>query len=222
MREILPWDGDYRALHVVMSNDKRKLINRKCNEFARRERPDAVFVESSGADKSIGEPSFWCYTGQQLQARITDKKLGVFKNVLYHVQGVSTMECILKMSTEYSDEPENIQMPLSDLGKHFRMAYAVVYMNAQGRTISNGSVVLWDTLRGTYAHRHLTLRQFIMGLQRVQDPRQLKIASFQQETAFLGVELPEPERPVDEEGDDEEEEEEDGELGQPAKRPRRA
>ena len=220
-REILPWDGDHRALHVVMSNDKRRLINRHCNERSHRERPEAVFVESPDADKPlIGEPSFWCYTGQQLQARVTNNQLGVFKNVLYHVQCVSKLECVLQMSAEYADDPENISLPLPDLGKYFRMAYAVVYMNVQGRTISEGSVVLWDTLRGKHVHRHMTLRHFIMGLQRVQDPRQLKIASFQQETDFLGVELPEPERPVYEDEDEEEEEEDEPE--QPAKRPRRA
>ena len=98
------------------------------------------------------------------------------------------------------------------------MAYAVVYLNVQGRTIGEGSVVLWDTLRGTHVHRHLTLRHFIMGLQRVRNPRQLKIASFEQEREFLGVVLPEPEAP---EHDFEESEESDEEPEeQPAKRRR--
>ena len=85
-------------------------------------------------------------------------------------------------------------------------------------------MVLWDTLRGTHVHRHIALRHFIMGLQRVRDPLQLKIASYQQEVAFLSVELPEPERPLTEEGEEEEEEEEEEpeEPEQPTKRARRA
>ena len=39
-------------------------------------------------------------------------------------------------------------------------------------------------------HRYMTLRHFIMGLQRVRDPRNLKIASYEQERAFLGVDPP--------------------------------
>ena len=62
-----------------------------------------------------------------------------------------------------------------------------------------------------------------MGLQRVTDPSQLKIASHQQEIAFLGVDLPEPARPLTDDGDDGEEEEEDEpeELAPPPKRARR-
>ena len=59
----------------------------------------------------------------------------------------------------------------------------------QWRTIE-GSVILWDTLRPSgRVHRHLTVRHFIVGLQRVRHPRQLKIASYQQEQAFLGEQL---------------------------------
>ena len=96
------------------------------------------------------------------------------------------------------------------------MAYAVVYMNAQGRTIGDGSVVLWDTLRpGGKVHRYLTLRHFIVGLQRVREPRELTIASFEQEMAFLGVEAPEREEPAElDEGVEPEEDE------QPMKRRR--
>jgi hypothetical protein len=36
-------------------------------------------VESPDATRPDGEPSFHCYTGQQLQARVTCKKLGVYK-----------------------------------------------------------------------------------------------------------------------------------------------
>jgi hypothetical protein len=223
LRSMLPWDGDHRGLHVVMSNDKRKLINRICNAKARAARPDAVFVKSPDDDRPTGEPSFWCYTGQQLQARHTDSKTGTLKNVLYDVQAANSLECILRMSGEYAEDAENIQLPISEIGRHFRMAYAVVYLNVQGRTISTGSVVLWDTLRGTHVHRHITLRHFIMGLQRVTDPSQLKIASHQQEVAFLGTDLPEPAQPLTDDGDDEEEEEEDEpeELAPAPKRARR-
>ena len=70
----------------------------------------------------------------------------------------------------------------------------MVYLNVQGRTIRDEPVVLWDALRSSHVHRHITLRHFIMGLQRVVDPAQLKIASYEQEKAFLGTEVPEPER----------------------------
>ena len=84
--------------------------------------------------------------------------------------------------------------------------------------------MLLDTLRGSGVHRHITLRHFIMGLQRVVDSSQLKIASYQQEVAFLGVALPEPARPLTDDGDDGEEEEEEDEpeeLAPPPKRARR-
>ena len=101
------------------------------------------------------------------------------------------------------------------------MAYAVVYLNVQGRAIGEGSVVLWDTLRGSHVHRHLTLRHFIMRLQRVRDPKQLKLASFEQEKEFLGVVLPEPEAPEHEFDDsDLDVESESEEEEQPAKRRR--
>ena len=64
-RAQLPWDGSPRGVHVVLSNEKRKLINRRCSELRRRERPNSVYVESSDAGNG-GEPSFHCYPGQQL------------------------------------------------------------------------------------------------------------------------------------------------------------
>ena len=57
-RGTLPWDGDHQGLHVVMSNDKSKLINRICDERFRRERPEAVLVDSPDAARPDGEPSF--------------------------------------------------------------------------------------------------------------------------------------------------------------------
>ena len=144
----------------------------------------------------MGEPSVYCYTGQTLQARLTCQDSGLFKNVLYHVQTVSELECVLKMSDEYADDPANISIPTTELGKSFRMAYAVVYLNVQGRAIS-GNVVLWDTLQGNVPHPHITLRHFIVGLQRVRDPAQLKVATLQQQKAFLGADVegePEPKR----------------------------
>jgi hypothetical protein len=65
----------------------------------------------------------------------------VLKNVLYHVQAVCSLECVLKLSSEYADEAENVQLPISELGKYFRMSYAVIYLTVQGRTIANGSAV---------------------------------------------------------------------------------
>ena len=73
------------------------------------------------------------------------------------------------MSAEYADTPENASFPIAELAKYFRMAYSVVYLNVQGRTISECAVVLWNTLRGAYVHRFMTMRHFIMGLQRVRD-----------------------------------------------------
>jgi hypothetical protein len=181
-RSLMPWDGDYRALHVVMSNESRKIINRHCNERHRREQPGSVYVESPDAGKPDGEPSFYCYVSQQLQARVTCKKLGVFKHVLYNAQATNDLEAVLRMSPEYADEPQNVSFPLAELAKYFRMAYSMVYLNVQGRSIS-GPVVLWNTLRGAYVHCYLTLRHFIMGLQRVRDPRNLKIASYEHELA---------------------------------------
>ena len=75
------------------------------------------------------------------------------------------------------------------------MSYAVVYLNAQGRTIRGVPVVLWETLRPGHVHKYITLRHFIRGLQRVVSPQQLKIATYEQEKAFLGVDAPEPEEP---------------------------
>ena len=132
--ERLPWDGDHRGLHVVMSNDKRRLINRRCNELQRP--PTATFVHSPDADRPDGEPSFWCYPGQQLQARVTDKKSGILKNVLYSAQAASALEVVLKMSPEYADDPQNVSMPTASLARSFRMAYAVIYLNVQDRTIA--------------------------------------------------------------------------------------
>ena len=103
-----------------------------------------------------------------------------------------------RISDEYADDATSISIPTAELGKYFRMAYAVVYLNVQGRTISDGSVVLWDTLQGDVPHPHITLRHFIMGLQRVRDPAQLKIATLPQQKAFLGVEV------SDSDGEDEE------------------
>lgn len=216
---LMPWDGDYRALHVVMSNSTRKHINRLCNELHRREQRRTVLVESRDAGRPDGEPSFHCYVGQELQARLTCKKMGVFKNVLYSVQSISRHDAVLRMSPEYSDSPQNASFPLAELARYFRMAYAVVYMNVQGRTIREGAVVLWNTLRGACPHRYLTMRHFVMGLQRVVDPRNLKIASYQQEREFLGAEPPEdaPEAELDE-ADEEAEGSEDDEPA--AKRPR--
>jgi hypothetical protein len=171
-----------------MSNSTRKHINRLCNELHRREQRRTVLVESRDAGRPDGEPSFHCYVGQELQARLTCKKLGVFKNVLYSVQSISRHDAVLRMSPEYSDGPQNASFPLAELARYFRMAYAVVYMNVQGRTIREGAVVLWNTLRGACPHRYLTMRHFVMGLQRVVDPRNLKIASYEQEREFLGAE----------------------------------
>ena len=172
-------------------------------------------MHSPDADRPDGEPSFWCYPGQQLQARVTDKMGGIFKSVLYRVQAASALEVVLKMSPEYADDPQNFSMPTASLARSFRMAYAVVYLTVQGRTIGEGSVILWDTLRPSgRVHRYLTLRHFIVGLQRGREPRQLKIASFEQEKAFLGVNVPGREEPA--ELDDEPEPED--EQQQPAKR----
>ena len=221
--EQMPWDGDHRGLHVVMSNDKRRLINQRCNKLQRL--PNAIWVESPDAGRPDGEPSFWCYPSQQLQARVTHKKHGVFKNVLYNVQAANAMDIVLKMSPEYADGPQNFIVPIASVGGWFRMAYAVVYLNVQGRTISEGSVILWDTLRPSgLVHKYLTLRHFIVGLQRVRHPQQLKIASFQQEKAFLGVEVPDREEPVESvEPDESDSDDDDGDgdqQEQPAKRRR--
>ena len=86
-----------------MSHEKRKLINRRCNELHRRERHSSVYVESLG-----DEPSFYCYPGQQLQARVTEKKLGFFKHVLYCVQSVDANECVLRMHSGYSDDAKSV------------------------------------------------------------------------------------------------------------------
>ena len=67
-RERLPWDGSLSGVHVVLGNDKRKLISRRCNELQRRVRPNSVFIQACD-----DEPSFYCYTGMQLQARAMDK-----------------------------------------------------------------------------------------------------------------------------------------------------
>ena len=71
--------------------------------------------------------------------------------MLYHVQAASCLERVLGMSAEYADNPENISVPTASLARFFRMAYAVVYLNVQGRTISEGAVSLVDTLRPSAA-----------------------------------------------------------------------
>ena len=82
----------------MLSNDKRKVINQRCNKLQRP--PTADFVHSPDAGRPDGEPSFWCYSGQQLQARHTDKKSGILKNVLYSVQAANALEVALRMSPE--------------------------------------------------------------------------------------------------------------------------
>ena len=77
----------------------------------------------------------------------------------------------------------------------------------------------WATLRPGGVHRYLALRHFIMGVQRVVSPQQLKIATYEQERAFLGVEVPESEEPQDQRDDDESDEESDDEAA-PLKRRR--
>ena len=156
---------------------------------------------------------------------MTHKKNGVLKNVLYNVQAANALEVVLKMSPEYADDPQNFAVPIASVGERFRMAYAVVYLNVQGRTISEGSVILWDTLRpGGRVHKYLTLRHFIVGLQRVRHPQLLNIASFQQEKAFLGVEVPEREEPVEsvepEESDSDDDDDDGDQQEQPAKKRR--
>ena len=141
--------------------------------------------------------------------------------MLYVVQVVDAEECTLRMHPDYSDDATNVAFPTARLGRRFRMAYSVVYLNVQDRTIRDEPVVLWDTLRGSRVHKYITLRHFIMGLQRVVDPAQLKIASYDQEKAFLGTDVPKPERLEEDWGaESDEEASEPEEEEQPAKRRR--
>ena len=117
------------------------------------------------------------------------------------------------MHSDYGGDAENASLPTPNLAKLMRVAYAVAYMNVQGRTISDEAVVLWDTLRpGGRVRRCLTLRHFIMGVQRIVKPEQLKIAAYEQAKAFLGVDVPEPEEPEDERDDGESDKESDDEA----------
>jgi hypothetical protein len=71
-REHLRWDGNSRGVHVVMSNEKRKLINRRCSELQRRERPNSIYVESPGDELSPWPAAAGSRHGQNgrlLQAR---------------------------------------------------------------------------------------------------------------------------------------------------------
>ena len=62
-----------------------------------------------------------------------------------------------------------------------QMAYAVVYYNVQGRTIRD-HVILFDL-----DHQYLTLRHFVMGIARVDEPGRLHhLATREQQLAFLG------------------------------------
>ena len=165
--------------------------------------------------------SFHCCPGQQLQARTTDSKRGLYKNVLYCVQAVDAGECVLRMHSDYGDDARTISLPTPSLAKLLRMACAVVYLSGQGRTISGESVILWDTLRpGGRVHRHLTLRHFIMGVQRVVKPEQLNLATFEQEKDLLGVGALVPDEPEGESGDVDGTDDEEG--GRPEKRRRLA
>jgi len=123
-RERLPWDGSPSGVHVVLSNDKRKLIKRRCNELQRRARPNSVFAQSCD-----DESSFYCHPGQQPRPRATDKKQGLFKNVLDCVQVVTDNECVLRMHEDYGDDAPNISLALATLAKFMRTAYRVVYLH---------------------------------------------------------------------------------------------
>ena len=88
-------------------------------------------------------------------------------------------------STPQYGEGDNFNLPLGDLGKHFTVAHAVTYYKAQGRTIRDQKVVLWDLITGrSELHEHVTLRHFIISVQRVKDPAQLCIASPAQHHIF--------------------------------------
>ena len=48
-----------------------------------------------------------------------------------------------------------------------------------------------------------------MGVQRVVSPQQLKIATYEQDTALLGVDVPEPDKPEEERDNDSDDESDD-------------
>ena len=105
-------------------------------------------------------------------------------DVLYRVQSVDENEAVLRIHGDYG-EGDNFAASLEDLGTHFIMAYAVTHYKAQGRTIRDQKVVLWDLItHRNELHAHITLRHFIMGVQRVTSPAQLCAASPAQHGVF--------------------------------------
>ena len=65
------------------------------------------------------------------------------------------------------------------------MAYAVTMYKAQGRSIRDIKVVLWDLIGSrNELHPHVTMRHFIVGVSRVTRPEQLCIASPEQHRIF--------------------------------------
>ena len=83
-------------------------------------------------------------------------------------------EAVLRIDPQYG-EGDNFSLSLDDLGKNFALAHAVTYYKAQGRTIRDQKVVLWDLLTARHElHEHVRLWHFIMGVQRVTDPAALR------------------------------------------------
>jgi len=181
-----PYNGALDAVHLVISNDHRHVLNERCN---RALKPlSSVLVKST-----TGEADFWCYPSMVLAAHRTvgdvaesDGRLKLLHDVLYRVQSVDETEAVLRIDSQYGDG-DNFTLSLEELGKHFVMAYAVTYHKAQGRTIREQKVVLWDLITGQNGlHPHITMRHFIMGIQRVARPEQLCIASPEHHRIFRG------------------------------------
>ena len=124
------------------------------------------------------EPDFWCYRGMTLQARRTDGK-HVLNSVLYTVLSVSAKEAMQRRRCAHG-EAKNFALSLSKLGELMRMAHALVYYNVQGWTIRD-HVILFNLDR-----QYLTMRHFAMGIERVDEPGGLRLATREQQLAFLG------------------------------------
>jgi hypothetical protein len=178
------YSGVLDAVHLVISNDHRQALNEKCNRALKPR--DAIFVKSS-----TGEADFWAYPSLTLAAFHTigdvaesDGRLKLLHDVLYRIQSIDETEAVLRIDEQYG-QGDNFTVTLEELGKHFILAYAVTYYKAQGRTIRDKKVVLWDLIGSRYElHPHITMRHFIMGVQRVTRPEQLCIASPDQHIIF--------------------------------------
>ena len=147
--------------NLTMSNYRRRKINREMQAQAAAAVPD---VDKTWIDVEGAEDAFHLFVGSRL---IGSNTTGKFINGAF-----STVLALTSAGAKLRDDDtgEEFEASYEQIGKHFRLRWALTLFSVQGRSLP-GSIAIWDT-----DSPHFTIAHLYVALSRAVDGGSVSIA----------------------------------------------